>query len=145
MSCCTCEKWDTCVNADNNCGGKCLIKKCFEGDTIDIDKKKLHRYIYLYKEKYKKYSNMIWLDARRLSGNQYEIRYIGKTECRGSRYICHLRSLRATFVKNRYVVAIYDNGCDMTMSVDKFKELFDIDVTEGLKYDGRRNRCFTTQ
>lgn len=145
MSCSTCEKWDTCVNADNNCGGKFLIKRCFEGDTIEIDKKKLNRYVYLYKEKYKKYSHMIWLDARRLSGNQYEIRYIRRIESRGSRYICHIERLRATFVKNRYVVAIYYNGCDMTMSVDKFKELFDIDVTEGIKNDGRRNRCFITQ
>ena len=131
MSCSTCNKWDTCDKATN---GNCLIlvKSCFDGKIVSVDKVNVARYIKLHPKRWLRNAGIVVIKAEQKGDRLFRLRCLKNIKSCGSKYNCEYGEIQAYYQGGKAMYSIYENGCDYSMSKASFEAEYGIGVSENI-------------
>lgn len=131
-SCCSsCSKWETCENADSPSDK--LVNDCFEGKKLRLSVEFVEYYASCNPTlSHFKDAGFIWLKAKYKSGNLFSLYLLTNFKQDGFVYICDVCRYQANYSSVTNKVNIYINGCDFSMTPDRFKYVFGVSVPSEL-------------
>ena len=131
MSCSTCNKWDTCEKVTNG-NPFVLVKSCFDGKRVSLDKVTVSRYIRLHPKRWLRNSGVIILRAEQKGDRLFRLVCLKNIKSSGSKYNCEYGEIQAYYQGGKAMYSIYENGCDYSMSKASFEAEYGIGVSENI-------------
>lgn len=131
MSCSTCSKWDTCDNATNG-NGYILVKSCFDGKTVSVDKANVARYIKLHPKRWLRNAGVVVIRAEQKGDRLFGLKCLKDIKSCGSKYNCKYGEIQAYYQGRRAMYSISENGFNYSMSKESFEAEYGIGVSENI-------------
>lgn len=140
MNCSTCSNWDTCKDSKMDSESS-ILEDCFEGTEVIVDKLAFLKYVNRNKSKYIKSLNIVMFNAVKDGDRMFNIKCLELVKSRGCNYICKPCIIQAYYSSSKGKYSIYKNGLDLSMSRDRFTQLFNTGVSDEIVAARSFNFC----
>lgn len=142
MSCSECRNWDSCERIDYET--KRLIRPCFSGSTVRLDVSEVDKYMRENKQRVIGCNEPVIMIAavKTSDGRMFNIKSLKIKRQDGAKYICNVVHLQTYYSASRSVFSLYINGVDFSLTRDRFKRLFNLDISDKVR-NFKANPYFT--
>lgn len=127
MCCSTCKNWSTCKEVHNDSYLN-LLRHCYVGDKVSIEKRQVLRHINVFKHRYLKGSGVILVSATKIKPKLFKVKALCDAVGMGARYTFNIKMVDAYFDIKQNCYKIYIDGMEHSIEKDAFERTFRVKV-----------------